>query len=153
MRLRKKFFPILFVGLSLFVFRFIASAGRTAEDWYSILIAGQKAGFMFQRTEPIQREGRPLLRTVSETKIVLNRLGTRVEMLSSAEYVETESGRLVEVESELKYSALPVRTEARVEDGRVVMKTFSGGSSQERNILFPENFWGRRECAWHPSEV
>jgi hypothetical protein len=142
MRLRKKFFPILFVGLSLFVFRFIASAGLITEDWYSILIAGQKAGFMFQRTEPIQREGRPLLRTVSETKIVLNRLGTRVEMLSSAEYVETESGRLVEVESELKYSALPVRTEARVEDGRVVMKTFSGGSAQERKIPFSGELLG-----------
>jgi hypothetical protein len=142
MRPRKKFFPILFVGLALFVFRFNASAGRPAEEWYSVLLAGHKAGYLFQRTEQIERQGKPLLRTLSETKIVLNRLGTRVEMLSNAEYFETENGRLMEVESELKYSALPVRTEARVEDGQVAMKTFSGGSVQERKIPFSGELLG-----------
>jgi len=134
--------PLWLVGLILFIFWPIASAGLAAEEWYSVQLGGQKAGYMFQNTEQTERGGRPQFRTVSETKIVLNRLGSRVEMLSSAEYFETESGLLVEVGSELKYSAQPIKTEARIEDGQVVIRTSSGGSLQERKVPFSGELLG-----------
>jgi len=143
MRPPTKFLLVVLAGLALYFSRPVASAGPAAEDWYSVQLGGQKAGYMFQNTERIERGGRAYFRTLSETKIVLNRLGSRVEMLSSAEYIETESGLLVEVGSELKYSAQPIRTEARIEDGQVVIRTSSGGGSTlERKVPFSGELLG-----------
>ena len=139
---RKNIFSLLTAGLILFVFRPSASASPAGEDWYSVLLGNQKVGYLFQNTERTERGGRPLLRTLSETKMVLNRLGSRVEMSSSAEYFETEDGRLVEVASELKYSAQPVRISARVEDGQVAMRTSTGTSTQERKVPFSGELLG-----------
>jgi hypothetical protein len=129
-------------SLSIGLAFFIGPAGLAAEDWYSVELGGQKAGYMFQNTERVKREGQVLFRTLTETRIVLNRLGSRVEMLSSAEFIETENGLLMEVGSELKYSAQPVKTEARIEKDQVVVRTSSGGSSQERKVPFSGELLG-----------
>jgi len=122
-----------------------AAAAPSSDEWFAVRIAGQRAGYMHQRTEKIVRDGVPLIQTQSESLMTISRLGAGMTLGTSATYLETEDGDLLEVVSELKLSAAPVKAEARVGDGRIVLKSYIGedsSSATERVIPFSGRLLG-----------
>ena len=68
-------------AILLFLFVFVSAiAAEAAEQWYIISIAGQPVGFL-QETASETPEGAGV---ESRMRLVLNRLGTRVEMASTS---------------------------------------------------------------------
>ncbi|OGD23702.1 MAG: hypothetical protein A2Y70_05130, partial [Candidatus Aminicenantes bacterium RBG_13_64_14] len=123
----------------------IASAAQPEDEWYVVRIAGQRAGTMHQRTERVVREGVPLFRTKAESLLTISRLGAGMELRTSSTCLETEAGDLLEVVSELQFSTVPMKSEARVEDGHVVLKSYLGdnlSSVAERTIPFSGRLLG-----------
>lgn len=122
-----------------------AAAAPPSDEWFAVSIAGRRAGHMYQRTEKIVRDGVPLLQTRSESLLTISRLGAGMTLGTSATYMETEEGDLLEVVSELRLSAAPMKSEARVEDGQVVLKSAVGedfSSAAERTIPFSGRLLG-----------
>lgn len=120
-----------------------AAAGE--EEWYAVSIAGRRAGRMHHSTERVARDGLPLYRTRSESLFLLSRLGAGMEIGSSTITLETEEGDLLEVFSELKLSDSPMITEARVEEGKVILKSYTGrdpSAASEREVPFTGRLLG-----------
>ncbi|MBM3296955.1 MAG: transglutaminase domain-containing protein [Candidatus Aminicenantes bacterium] len=120
-------------------------APAAEEAWYVISIAGRRAGRMHHSTERAARDGLPLYRTRSESLFLLSRLGAGLEIGSSTVTLETEEGDLLEVFSELKLSDSPMITEARVEEGKVILKSYTGrdpSAASEREVPFTGRLLG-----------
>jgi hypothetical protein len=105
-------------------------------------IGGSPVGYVHETVTRAAGAGGLLVRTESEMKMVLNRLGTKVELglLSSTE--ESESGVLLRLVSELKASVLSTKTEASFRDGKIELRTESGGKTYSRTIDAPGDLLG-----------
>ncbi|MHB8093328.1 MAG: transglutaminase-like domain-containing protein [Candidatus Aminicenantales bacterium] len=66
----------------------------------------------------------------------MNRLGTRIEMVSKTLAWETEEGGLKRVRSELTMSAQTVKTEAEIGANTIVLTTESGGKPFVRSLPY-----------------
>jgi transglutaminase-like putative cysteine protease len=77
-----------------------------------------------------------LIRTEAESLIVMNRLGTRIEMVSKTATWETEDGGLKRVRSELTMSAQTVNIEAEIGANKIVLTTESGGKPFVRSLPY-----------------
>lgn len=120
------------------------AAGREAaprDRWYAITLGGTRVGYLRQWTRP--DESRPsLVRTTDEMRIVLNRLGTRISLVSTSDAWETSAGQLKKLVSEMSFSSQAVRTEAEVADGVIVVTTSSGGSPFVKRLPYSGELLG-----------
>lgn len=98
--------------------------------WYIIKIAGQPAGYIFEETKADEHG----FRTNSKMIIVLNRLGSRVEIgfLSASE--ETPDGLLRRVSYEMIASNQATKSEAVVNDGKIEIRNESGGKTYSSTL-------------------
>ncbi len=123
-------------GLSL-------SARPSASDrWYLLSIGGQTVGYLREALSPSAGGAAPLRVTSTEMRIVLNRLGSKVEMESRSEFREDASGRIVAFSAATKLSSQEVRSEGTVEGSSIRLKTTAGASSQERTLEFTGDLLG-----------
>ncbi|MBM3293000.1 MAG: transglutaminase domain-containing protein [Candidatus Aminicenantes bacterium] len=115
-------------------------ASETGGDWSVITIAGVPVGYVVE-TMTAPGPGGTILSS-SEMKIVLNRMGNRVEidLRSSAE--ETAEGRLAKVGYELRASLLSTKTEGVVKDGMVEIRSEAGGNTYSRTVAFQGELLG-----------
>lgn len=126
------------------VFLFLAAAlavpsvALAAEQWYIISIGGQPVGSV-QETISETSAG---TRVESRMKMVLNRLGTRVELGSTSTTLESAEGRLQTAGLDLKMSSQATSTSAEVGDGVVRIRSQAGGQSFERIAEFTGELLG-----------
>jgi hypothetical protein len=113
-----------------------------SDKWYVMTIGGSPVGYVHETVTRAAAAGTPVIRTASETKMVLNRLGTKVELglLSSTE--ETAGGVLRRLVSELKASVLSTKTEAVFRGGKIEVRTESGGKTYSRTLDAPGDLLG-----------
>ena len=103
-------------------------ADAPEERWYLYRLAGQDAGHLH---ESIHRAANSVTTSV-ETFIVINRLGSKVEIKGSAVFTETADGRLQSVRSELSSSRQTTTLDVRVEANAVALQTSTGGVVHRR---------------------
>jgi hypothetical protein len=117
-----------------------AQAART-ERWYAIGIGGQKVGYLHEASGPatLPAEGRE---TRIEMKIILNRLGNKVEMETISTAREDGQGHLLSFGSRTKASALAVTSEGVVEDRQVRLTTAAGDKPHVRTLPFEGELLG-----------
>ena len=114
------------------------AAADTADLWYVIQIAGQPVGYIHEATKPQEKS----LITDSEMRIVLNRLGSRVEIgfLSASE--ETPEGLLRRVRYEMTFSNQATKSEAVVREGTIEIRNESGGKTYSSTLNYTGELFG-----------
>jgi transglutaminase-like putative cysteine protease len=117
---------------------FLAGVAAAAEEWYIVSIAGQPVGSIQEMTT----ETPDGIRIESRLQLVLNRLGTRVEMASTSSTVESKEGRLRTAGIDLKMSSLVTSTVAEVGEGVVKIRSQAGGQSFDRTAEFSGELLG-----------
>ncbi len=93
-------------------------------------LSGQPAGFYHEKTE---QTADSKIVTAIESDVVLNRLGTKVEIKSTSRYEESSNGHLLGVTSEMSSSNQSTQTKATVHDGSLVLEITSGGKTYNRD--------------------
>jgi hypothetical protein len=137
-----------------------------ADRWYVIKIAGNPAGYIHERveTKPAMKAGAKssgpadtapparLLVTTSDMRLVLNRLGSRIELrfLSSAEESSSD-GLLLRTSHVMLASNQSTKSEAVVGDGKIEVRSEAGGKAYTNILTFTGPLFGpeavRRACA------
>ena len=139
---------VVFVGLAWCAASARAQdAGPTQETWYVYRIAGKDLGHV---RESISRGGTEV-KTIGETLIVINRLGAKVEIKASSDFVETADGKLQSANSKMSSSLQSTSLAATVQPGKVVLRAATGGKEYRRELPYSGELvgpWGiRRKTA------
>jgi transglutaminase-like putative cysteine protease len=134
-----------------------AEATQLAADrWYVIKIAGNPAGYVHEQVESKAAPGaktKPaplILVTTSDMRLVLNRLGSRIDLrfLTSAE--EAAEGKLLRTESAMLASNQSTKSDAVVGDGKIEVTSEAGGKTYTNTLPFKGELFGpeaiRRAC-------
>lgn len=119
----------------LLAFAFLPAAeagGSDREQWYVLSLGGRPVGSIEETFLETPAE----LRVESRMIMVLNRLGSRVEIGTSAAFVESASGWLRSADSDVRMSSQSTSTAVRVGDGVVRIQSTAGGKSFERTLAF-----------------
>ena len=114
-----------------------------SEKWFLITIADQPVGYIHEVSSRKSASGGEVLLNTSDMKIVLNRLGSKVEMQFATEVEETGEGLLKKVSYDMRASLMSTRTEAVVKDKAIEFRTESGGKSYARTIQYSGTLLGQ----------
>ncbi len=108
------------------------------ELWYVVKIAGQSVGYVHEALK-IQAQ---TIRIDADMRIVLNRLGSRVEIgfISSSE--ESPDGLLRRVSYEMTASNQTMRTESVIKEGEIEVTSESGGKTYTRTLKYSGDLFG-----------
>lgn len=116
------------------------------EHWYIIRIGGTEVGYVQEKLGRIFPAEKPteLERILTETKmrLILNRLGSRVELFSSSSAKEDAAGRLLTTRFEMKLSSQVTTMEAMVHQGTIELRSEAGGKSYVRSIAYQGELFG-----------
>jgi len=113
------------------VFLTLLPALHGAEIWMETRMAGQPAGYLHERSETA---GGNTMVTVSELRIVINRMGSRVEIQGTTRSDQSADGRLLGFRSEIGSSMQSTVMEGSVRDGAIGLRISTGGKSYDRSI-------------------
>ncbi len=116
-----------------------ASARPADEAWSVIKIAGVPVGYVFELMEKSQ-DGR--IRITSDSKIILNRLGSRVELETRSRSEENAEGRLLRLETELRASVMATKSTSTVKSGEIIIESEAGGKTYSRTIPYSGELLG-----------
>ncbi|RFT15738.1 MAG: Transglutaminase domain protein [Candidatus Saccharicenans subterraneus] len=109
-------------------------ANKEETRWYSIRLGEETVGYVKETGSRLQQAGRWYWKSVTESKIVLRRLGQKVEMRVSYEHLETDEGLLKKITAEQLLAGSRVRTEIEVEEDRAKIKNLTGNQVFSREI-------------------
>lgn len=132
---------------AVFFLVYVAAHGFSAaftpgEKWFLITLGDSPVGYLHDVASRKTGAAEPLVLHSSEMKMVLNRLGARVEMRFISTSEETERGELKKVGYELQASVMSTKTEAVVEAGHISLRSQSGGKSYTRTIEYTGTLLG-----------
>src|SRR5215475_12159220 len=120
--------PAILLSLAVF----LPTAAVAEERWLLVSIAGQPVGSL--RESVASREG--ALVTETATRMVINRLGHRVEVAITSTSRESAEGRLRDATADLKMSDQTTSTAVEVGEGTVRLRSQAGGKGFERTVPF-----------------
>jgi hypothetical protein len=109
-----------------------ATALHAADRWYEIRIADQPSGYQHSTSEVLKGGA---IRSIDDTVIVINRLGSKVEIKVKDASVEHGAGELVSVREETTQSQQPVVTEAELKSDRILLRSTTGSNSYNRSMV------------------
>lgn len=119
-----------------------ASAAAGSEDWYTIEIAGQPAGWMVERHEERDGPGKERhLISESEMELSFTRGSTALTLSLAGRFVETGDGRPLEMGSRQVLGQTPLETTARFEGGQVELTTTQAGRVTRQTLPAPVGDW------------
>jgi transglutaminase-like putative cysteine protease len=101
----------------------LAAAG-VEESWSVYRVAGVPMGYVHERAETDAAGGAV---TTADSRVVMNRLGSRIEIAIDVRTEEDASGSLLRSVTRMALSRQVTTIEARVEGGSLVVLTSSGG--------------------------
>jgi len=116
-----------------------AGVSAVASDlWYVIRIGGQPAGYIHEET--LARANG--VTTRSRMLVVLNRLGSRVEIGFDSESEETTDGLLRRVLYEMTASSQSTRSEAVIAEGKIDIRSESAGKTYTSALSYSGDLYG-----------
>lgn len=98
------------------------------------LMSGQAMGSYSEKSEAAS-EGE--IRTMIDSDLVFNRMGSKLEMKSSSQYVENGEAQLRMASGDVSSSEQATHIEASVESSSLLIRTTTGGKSYERKVALP----------------
>ena len=113
-------------------------AAQASDTWYVVTIAGQPVGSMHETVS----EADGAVRAVSEAHLVLNRMGSKVEMQMGETSREARDGRLLGMDLDLKLSAQATSTSLALENGVVKIREKAGDRTFERTVPYTGDVLG-----------
>ncbi len=113
---------------------------HAADRWYEIRIAGQPSGYQHSATEVLDGGN---IRTTDDLVIVINRLGSKVEIKTKAQSVESSAGELISVREETTQSQQTVVTEAELKGDKILLRSTAGANSYDRSMTLKGTVCGR----------
>src|SRR5919106_1824205 len=113
-------------------------AAQASGTWYVVTIAGQPVGSMHETVA----EADGAVRVVSEAHLVLNRMGSKVEMQMGETSREARDGRLLGMDLDLKLSAQATSTSLALENGVVKIREKAGDRTFERTVPYTGDVLG-----------
>ncbi|MBN2408581.1 MAG: transglutaminase domain-containing protein [Candidatus Aminicenantes bacterium] len=109
-----------------------------AEFWYVVNIAGQPAGYVRETI----RTREHAVHIDSEMRIVLNRLGSRIEIGFRSSSEESPDGLLRRAGYEMTASNQTMRTESVVGERKIEVKNESGGKTYTSALEYSGDIYG-----------
>jgi len=106
--------------------------------WYVIKISDQPAGYIHEETLALEKG----FTTRSEMLVVLNRLGSRVEIGFMSESEETPEGLLQRVLYEMTASSQSTKSEAVISEGKIDIRSESGGKTYTSGLDYTGDLFG-----------
>jgi len=97
--------------------------GAFVDEWYAVLMAGQKCGQMHSRMDRIRSSRGDLIVTQTKMRIRLQRAGIQVEVSTYNKTTETLDGHPLSFVRKTYLGQQPITTEGTVRDGRVTVTT------------------------------
>ncbi|MDH7511663.1 MAG: transglutaminase-like domain-containing protein [Clostridiales bacterium] len=111
---------------------------RTSEHWYVVKIGGTEVGYLREALLSAfagkSMAASTRIRTETEMHLVLNRMGSPVELSSFSAIEEDLSGRLLTSRFEMKLSNQVTVTEASIKDGLIEIRSEAGGKPYTRTL-------------------
>jgi hypothetical protein len=105
-----------------------------AEDiWAQVKIAGQPSGYYHEKIEA-DKDGK--LSTIVEMVIVINRVGSKVEIRTSSVSKESTDTHFIGIQNESSSSNQSTRLEVTASDGSLMIRTTTGGKSYDRKVPY-----------------
>lgn len=116
-----------------------APAAAKDETWQVLYIGQQRVGYAHISTRTVERDGRPLILTDSETHMTVKRFGQELKIQTHLRTEETEDGDLLKFDFEMQNPpAGSTRTVGKVVRNRLVLETTTAGRTD------------RRQTTWQP---
>jgi len=115
-------------------------AADIREAWSVITISGVPVGYVVETSAAPDPAGTVV--STSEMKMVLNRLGNKVEIELRSRSTETAEGRLLGVEYEMKASMMSTKSEAVVKERTIEVRSEAGGASYTRTVAYQGELLG-----------
>ncbi len=110
-----------------------AAAEQPAERWYVVSLGGTPVGYYREAVSGSAASGWV---TESAMVMVINRLGSRVDLGVSSRTEEGPDGKLRRTASETKASALAMKSEAAIGSGTIEVRSEAGGKSYTRTVPY-----------------
>ena len=118
---------------------YFATVIHAADRWYEIRIAGQPSGYQHSTVEVLEGGS---IKSTDETLVVINRLGSKIEMKTKEESTESAAGELVSVRDETSQSQQTLVTEAELKGDRILLRSTAGSNSYNRSMTLKEPVCG-----------
>jgi hypothetical protein len=106
------------------------------EKWFVVTLGGTPVGYVRESSDPASGGPGGLYVSESEMKMVLNRLGNKVEIGSLSRTEESAEGRLLSVAYEMRASMLSTKSRAVIGNGQIEIRSEAGGKSYMRTIPY-----------------
>jgi transglutaminase superfamily protein len=119
--------------IALVLLPLFAHAAPPPDQWYTVLLDGRKIG-SFESTREV-RDGRVV--TAQTLDLAIERAGITVALSSKETSEETSDGKPLAFRSQSKLSGSETMIEGTLRDGKVAVKTLTGGAPQQREIAWP----------------
>jgi hypothetical protein len=104
--------------------------GAEREMWIAYYLGGHKAGYVHTQVRPEIIDGRKLVRIDWRHRLVVQRLGERVETGIEHTSHDTPDGQLVDFVETQRLGPSAVRTRGRVENDHLILETTSQGETR-----------------------
>lgn len=107
------------------------------ESWSVMSINRGRVGYEHSlRTQRTTPGGSTEIESFHLSRLSLKRLGSPLEVNSDVRHVETPDGRALRFSSRMQMSPIPTVMEGTIENGRLLLKTTSGGTTKEREMAW-----------------
>jgi len=113
-----------------------SSALPPSEKWFLITIGDEPVGYVHEASSGRSTPAGEILVYTSDMKMVLNRLGSRVELELITASEETGEGLQKKLGYEMRASLMSTRTEAVVMNNTIEVRSESGGKSYTRSVPY-----------------
>ncbi len=114
----------------------LAGAAPPAERWFVVTLGGTPVGYVRESSDPAPGGPAGVFVSESEMKMVLNRLGNKVEIGTLSRTEESVEGRLLSVTYEMRASVLSTKSRAVIGNGQIEIRSEAGGKSYTRTIPY-----------------
>lgn len=111
-------------------------------SWYIVKLGGVAAGFAREESKRVMSSHGPVILSFSELRLSVKRLGVRVELASSSETEEKESGELRRSSLVMKLSNLETITRAEIGEKEIMVRSSAGGQEYTQKISFNDRLLG-----------
>src|SRR5262245_9721752 len=115
----------------LWIYFAILGTANASDRWWEIRIADQPAGYQHTLVENLDAG---TIRTTDEQLIVINRLGSRVEVKMVVQSVENAAGELQSIREETSSSAQTLITESEFHGDKIEIRSTAGTNSYTRSM-------------------
>jgi transglutaminase-like putative cysteine protease len=109
----------------------LATSANAADRWWEIRIGGQPAGYQHTAVEELT-EGK--IRTTDEQIIVINRLGSRVEVKAIVASMENAAGQLLSTHEESSSSEQTTITDSELHESEIELHSKVGSNTYTRKM-------------------